>query len=73
MEIQLYVKLFNDLLVFNKPCPKMSRYFPSMEYLSLTYFQIALAYLERGIDIRPEHTELLVLKCRCLVEMSRFK
>ena len=51
----------------------MSKHFSLIEYLFLPQFQIALAYLERGIDIRPEHTELLVLKCRCLVEMSRFK
>jgi len=33
----------------------------------------ALAYLEKGIRIRPEHIECLVLKGRCLIELSRFK
>ena len=72
MEIQLYVKLLFDLLAFNKTCLCLNIFLELYIYL-LTQFQIALAYLERGIDIRPEHTELLVLKCRCLVEMSRFK
>ena len=72
MEIQLYVKLLFDLLAFNKTCLCLNIFLELNIYL-LTQFQIALAYLERGIDIRPEHTELLVLKCRCLVEMSRFK
>ena len=33
----------------------------------------ALSYLEKGILIRPENIDLLVLKSRCLVDLSRFK
>lgn len=33
----------------------------------------ALAYIQRGIKIRPEHTELLVLRSRCMVELNKFK
>ena len=33
----------------------------------------ALSYLEKGMLIRPENIDLLVLKSRCLVDLSRFK
>ena len=33
----------------------------------------ALSYLEKGMMIRPENIDLLVLKSRCLVDLSRFK
>ena len=33
----------------------------------------ALSYLEKGIAIRPESIDCLVLKSRCLVDLNRFK
>ena len=33
----------------------------------------ALSYLEKGIDIRPENIDCLVLKSRCLVDLNRFR
>ena len=33
----------------------------------------ALSYLEKGILIRPENIDCLVLKSRCLVDLNRFK
>ena len=35
--------------------------------------QVALAYLEKGIKIRPDFTELLALRCKCFVELHRFR
>lgn len=35
--------------------------------------QKALAYLEKGIEIRPENIDCLVLKSRCLVDLNRFR
>ena len=33
----------------------------------------ALAYLEKGINVKPEDIDCLVLKAKCLVNLNRFK